>query len=305
MKKKPHYEKLISAYENAKLPREDKPRLEEALDRYGEWIEKLNQAKTLDNPDRVLKKMVELLNEYKIYIELELIFNSKDDFLYRQKGQLKLDNSIIEEFLPHIICPEVLPETSGIDIEVGPITTFSSIYFSSTLGNFVDGGGLNIRSKDQDFAITKQLFIKSSFNRDFSVEVVKSTNMAFVVAECKTNLDKTMFQEATATAHDVKTSVPGAKYFLLCEWLDMTPISTAPTDIDEVIILRKAKRLSSNKRKDFSAYEGRQANRDEYKNFLESNPIQYEMILRFLTHIKKIISRESLIEEDVISNGYF
>ena len=305
MKKKPHYEKLISAYENAKLPREDKPRLEEALDIYEEWIEKLNQAKTLDNPDRVLKKMVELLNEYKIYIELELIFNSKDDFLYRQKGQLKLDNSIIEEFLPHIICPEVLPEASGIDIEVGPTTTFSSIYFSSTLGNFVDGGGLNIRSKDQDFAITKQLFIKSSFNRDFSVEVVKSTNMAFVVAECKTNLDKTMFQEATATAHDVKTSVPGAKYFLLCEWLDMTPISTAPTDIDEAIILRKAKRLSSNKRKDFSTYEGRQANRDEYKNFLESNLIQYEMILRFLTHIKKIISRESLIEEDVISNGYF
>ena len=85
----------------------------------------------------------------------------------------------------------------------------------------------------------------------------------------------------------------------------MTPISTAPTDIDEVIILRKAKRLSSNKRKDFSTYEGRQANRDEYKNFLESNLIQYEMILRFLTHIKKIISRESLIEEDVISNGYF
>ncbi len=110
--------------------------------------------------------------------------------------------------------------------------------------------------------------------------------MAFVVAECKTNLDKTMFQEATATAHDVKTSVPGAKYFLLCEWLDMTPISTAPTDIDEVIILRKAKRLSSNKRKDFSTYEGRQANRDEYKNFLESNLIQYEMILRFLTHTR-------------------
>lgn len=54
-----------------------------------------------------------------------------------------------------------------------------------------------------------------------------------------------MFQEAAATALDVKTAVPVAKYYLLCEWLDMTPISTATTAIDEVIILRKARRLAS------------------------------------------------------------
>jgi hypothetical protein len=47
-----------------------------------------------------------------------------------------------------------------------------------------------------------------------------------VVSECKTNLDKTMFQGACATAHDVKSSVSGARYYLLAEWLDMTPVST-------------------------------------------------------------------------------
>src|SRR5258707_5790168 len=52
--------------------------------------------------------------------------------------------------------------------------------------------------------------------------------------------DKTMFQEACATAHDTKSAVAGAKYYLLCEWLDMTPVSTAPTDID-----RKSTRLNS------------------------------------------------------------
>lgn len=39
--------------------------------------------------------MVELLNEYRIYIDVDLVFDSQADFLYRQKGQLKLDNSVI------------------------------------------------------------------------------------------------------------------------------------------------------------------------------------------------------------------
>lgn len=36
---------------------------------------------------------------------LDLIFDNLSDFLYRQKGQLKLDNSIIEEFLPWLLAP--------------------------------------------------------------------------------------------------------------------------------------------------------------------------------------------------------
>lgn len=52
----------------------------------------------------------------------------------------------------------------------------------------------------------------------------RETNIAYLACECKTNLDKTMFQEASATALDLKSTVPSAKYLLLCEWLDMTPI---------------------------------------------------------------------------------
>ena len=46
--------------------------------------------------------MVGLLNEYKQYIDLNVIFDSDNNFLYRQKGQLKLDNTVIEEFPYHI-----------------------------------------------------------------------------------------------------------------------------------------------------------------------------------------------------------
>ena len=35
---------------------------------------------------------------YKRSVEFDLIFLSDEDFLYRQKGQTKLDSSILEEF---------------------------------------------------------------------------------------------------------------------------------------------------------------------------------------------------------------
>ena len=92
---------------------------------------------------------------------------------------------------------------------------------------------------------------------------------------------------------------------LLCEWLDMTPVSTAATDIDEVIILRKAKRLSSNIRKEFDTYLKRKARRAGYSKLLKTNCIDSEMMVRFLSHIKKLLHNEAPVERNVLQHGYF
>jgi len=42
--------------------------------------------------------MTELLNNYKDFLEVDLITRRGSAFIKRQKGQLKLDNSVIEEF---------------------------------------------------------------------------------------------------------------------------------------------------------------------------------------------------------------
>lgn len=114
-----------------------------------------------------------------------------------------------------------------------------------------------------------------------------------------------MFQEGAATARDVKLSVPGAKYFLLCEWLDMSPISSSLTAIDEILILRKAKRLSSNIRKDFSTVNGRKENKDSFVSHLDNNPFAPEVFMRFLQEIEGMIGKDELDEYDVLSRGYF
>ena len=74
-----------------------------------------------------------------------------------------------------------------------------------------------IKQKDQDFALSRKIFLKASHSSDFHNSANHESNIAYIAAEIKTNLDKTMFQEAASTAQDVRVSVPGAKYFLLVE----------------------------------------------------------------------------------------
>ncbi|RKU35861.1 Bpu10I family restriction endonuclease [Candidatus Poribacteria bacterium] len=297
----PHGDKLNALLENEKLPETDRPRILEAGILYKKWLENLKSVSGRHR--KIVVDMVDILNEYKQYVELNVIFDSEEDFLYRQKGQLKLDNTIIEEFLPILLTSTLSDLLQDHDLDFGPMTCFSGIRFESSIKEDSVGGGMRLRNKDHDFAISRRLFVRSSYYEDFHNNLTEKTNIAYVAAECKTNLDKTMFQEAAATALDVKFAVPGAKYYLLCEWLDMSPISTNTTAIDEILILRKAKRLSSEVRRAFSSVGGRKENRGKFVQHLEHNPFSAEMFLRFSDHVRKIV--EESPENDIITRGYF
>ncbi|MBF0538463.1 MAG: Bpu10I family restriction endonuclease [Nitrospirae bacterium] len=297
----PHGDKLLALLENQNLPIDDKTRVENAIERYNEWLKSLKSIK--GTKENVIAQMLKLLSEYKLFIDIELIYDSTNNFLYRQKGQLKIDNTIIEEFLPIIINTLLKKSLNNLDISIGPATCFSGIRFESSLIHPQQGGGMKVREKDQDFAICRNLYIRSSYNSEFEKDITTKTNIAYIVAECKTNLDKTMFQEAAATALDVKMIVPSAKYFLLCEWLDMTPISSNTTAIDEIIILRKAKRISSNIRQDFNTYEKRQQQRDYFINYLKTNPFSEETFDRLISHIEGVIKDSN--EDEILKRGYF
>jgi Bpu10I restriction endonuclease len=301
----PHLDKLTALLQNDKVPSTDKPRIQTAIDRYKKWTTALRSVK--GTPEERLREMVRLLNEYRNAVDIELIFDSDQDFLYRQKGQLKLDNSVVEEFLPRLVDPELIPELKPLEVSAGPATCFLSVYFTSTLSALSPGGGLSIRAKDQDFAISKRLYVQASYSKDFKAGTseVRETTLAYIAAECKTNLDKTMFQEACATARDTKLAVPGARYYLRCEWLDMTPVSAATTDIDEVLILRMAKRLGSNVRQNFSEAAKRREIRNEYVKFLTDNPFRPDIFARFVGHVRSLVSDKPPEEQTVLKQGYF
>jgi len=297
----PHLSKLNALLKNRRLPAADKPRINEALDRYKLWISEIEAVK----PGRkgAVKKLVEATNRYKKFIELELIFDSADDFLYRQKGQLKLDNTILEEFLPQLMLRGLnLPENN---FEFGPQKTFSGLSFASGIAYPGKGGQAILRAKDQDFVLGKRLYMMTSFNKDFKKAERIETHLGYVCAECKTNLDKTMFQEAVATSRDLKIAVPSSLYFLVCEFLDMTPLSITSTHIDDVLIVRKTKRMSSNVRQEYRTAADRKAHREEYIEFLETAKYHADVFQRMIDKIQAMADDTDPTAVKVLKRGFF
>ena len=164
-----------------------------------------------------------------------------------------------------------------------------------------------IKTKNHDFSMSRRIYLRTSFDENFAPSRTRSleTSLGYVLAELKTNLDKTMFQEASASAHEAKLAVPGAKYYLLCDYLDMQPISTAITDIDEILILRKAKRIHASARQAFNSSAGRRARRDWYVGFLQEHPYATDVFRRFLSHVTLLMSDGGLEEESILKTGYF
>lgn len=298
---KPHFSKIQACLENPRLPAEDREMLEEAKIKYSEWMESLNSV--TQGEDDAVEKLVAATNKYKRFIELDLIFDSKSDFMYRQKGQLKLDNTILEEFLPQLIFRSL----KGLDetFDLGPRKTFSGLSFLSSLGNPGKGGEPSIRTKDQDFILGKKLFIKSSFNENFNDSKLISSHLGYICAECKTNLDKTMFQEAVATSRDLKIAVPSSMYFLVCEFLDMTPVSINSTQIDDIYIVRKSKRISSNIRQEYRTPELRRKHRSEYADFIDQSKYYPDVFEKMIKRIESTLDDKNPELGGVLERGSF
>jgi len=151
----------------------------------------------------------------------------------------------------------------------------------------------------------KRLYIMSSFDKDFHDAERVESHLGYVCIECKTNLDKTMFQEAVATSRDLKIAVPSSLYFLVCEFLDMTPISIVSTQIDDVLIVRKAKRMTSNIRQEYRGAKERRRHRGEYVEFLGSGKYYADVFQRMVDKIQRVVDQKDPAMDKVLKQGHF
>ncbi len=293
----PHKDKLYAALNNPKCPPEDRKLIEEAIELYKEWIEKLN-ALTSKGEKRV-KEMVELLNWYKDNFEVELIMKRGSDFIKRQKGQLKLDNTILEEFLIHLVHPDILNGLENIELlEIGPHNAFMSLaFFPKSFKELTHKPNVFIKTKDQDFIIGTKIHYRFSTSQTFEKQntIDGSLILAVLAAECKVNLDKTMFQEAAGTAARLKQGCPVARYYLLVEYLDMTPEDCRLTAIDNVFLLRHARRLPFEKRNIIEEVER------QHKEY----PIDYKVVWMFVREIQKFIDAVWYDPDEALKRGSF
>jgi len=231
-------------------------------------------------------------------LEVELLIKSQSPFLIRQKGQLKLDNSIIEEFLIQLIDRRIIDGLPEFTLEIGPQTAFMSLAF--TPKNLATLGGkppVEVKEKDADFVLGKTIHFKFSSDPQFTA--AKTTEgklvLAVLAAECKVNLDKTMFQEATGTAARLKQGCPVSRYYLLVEYLDMEPEDCRLTAIDNVFLLRHAKRLPFEKRNKY----------DEVKAHHQAKPIDSEIVWKFCQEIQSFVKAVWYDPEKALEKGAF
>jgi len=295
MSNTPHREKLIAAIENPKA-KTDQDLLKVALKDYESWNESISALGSTGR-DRI-NDLTRLLNEYKDHLEVDLIATKGSDFLKRQKGQLKLDNSVLEEFLIHLVHPKILNNLPQFELETGPQNSFMSLAFRpSSLANLNDKPEIILKDKDQDFTIGKPVYFKFSSDPSFSdgKTVDGKLHLSVLAAECKINYDKTMFQECAGTAARLKQGCPIAKYYALIEYLDMLPEDPRLTEIDNVFLLRKAKRLPFEKRNVLSEI------KSQHKNF----PISNEVISMFVSEIQMFIDSTWYNPDEALRKGSF
>ncbi|MDD4891061.1 MAG: Bpu10I family restriction endonuclease [Phycisphaerae bacterium] len=292
----PHLDKLNAACANAKCSAEDKKLIARAKQYYAQWVAAMHRL-TATGRDRV-NKMVALLNEYKDALEIDLIARQGSPFLKRQKGQLKLDNSVLEEFLPHLLSPKIITGLNHTRFQAGPQQAFMSLSFMPSgfeqLGKKPE---VVVKVKDQDFAIGSTIHYKFSADPAFSSPLTAAGHFALAVlaAEVKVNLDKTMFQEAAGTAARLKQGCPVARYFLLVEYLDMTPEDPRLTSVDNVYLLRKTKRLPF----------GRRDKAHELEMQHKAFPISTDVVWEFTRQIQIFVDAVWYDPDGAICRGAF
>jgi hypothetical protein len=292
----PHKEKLLAAIANPKCDANDVALLQEALAAYESWALRLTRL-TSAGSERV-REMTRLLNEYKDLLEVELIARRGSAFIKRQKGQLKLDNSVIEEFLVHLANDQVLTDLPSFGLEIGPQTAFMSLAFTPASLSALGGKPpVTLKVKDTDFALGKAIHYQFSTDPAFPAKLTNQGRLVLAVlaAECKINLDKTMFQEAAGTAARFKQGCPVSRYYLLVEYLDMEPEDCRLTALDNVFLLRHAKRLPFEKR---SVYQ-------EVKRQHEDSPVDHEIVWRFVQELQGFIDAVWYDPKQALRRGSF
>lgn len=293
----PHKEKLEAAILNPKCGQEDRDLLQQAKQYYEEWI--LSTAQLTSQGAERVREMTALLNQYKDRLEVELIAQSGSAFIKRQKGQLKLDNSVLEEFLIHLIHPAIISGLPhDLSLSIGPTRAFMSLSFNPAgLAALSDKPSVVVKVKDQDFILGKEIHYKFSPDSNFPENTTASgvIPLAVLAAECKVNLDKTMFQEASGTAARLKQGCPHAQYFVLNEYLDMSPEDCRLTAVDNVYLLRHAKRLPFEHRN----------NIDAVRRQRDAHPIDSAVILRFVENIDVFVNAVWYDPDAALQRGSF
>ena len=205
--------------------------LAEIEDAYLRWKTE-NLALSGNDRDTVFKRTA-LLNNYKDFID-------QQHFAELFDSRSNLHSSVLEEFLVYLF-KDGIPH-SELKPVVGKGATFKSFFLApKSFEDLLGKPAVLVEHKDHDFVIGTRLF--ATFQNQKEEQIAgEELQIPAIAIECKTYLDKTMLEGASIAAEELKRINPGARYYIVAEWLKLTDaINLRKYRIDQIYVLRKQK----------------------------------------------------------------
>ncbi|WP_081054880.1 Bpu10I family restriction endonuclease [Burkholderia diffusa] len=181
----------------------------------------------------ILGERVRLLQEYKDFID-------QQHYAEKFDSRSNLHSSVLEEFMLFLF-KDLVSEVSANAL-IGKSHAFKDIFFrANSFGQLLTEPEIMIEKKDHDFTIG--VHVDATFRPSGQIAgVIDNWDIPAVAVECKTYLDKTMLQDASTAAEQIKQKNPNAMYIVVAEWLKLTEaVNLKKYKIDQIYILRKQK----------------------------------------------------------------
>lgn len=225
----------------------------------------------------IIKKRVKLLNDYKDFLD-------QQHYAEKFDSRSNLHSSVLEEFMFYLFRDLVKGVSSSALI--GKSHSFKDLFFRpQSYMQMVSQPHALIEIKDHDFAIGTSVKADLKCNGSEIVET-HQWDIPAVAVECKTYLDKTMLQDVSTAAEQLKQKNPNAMYIVVAEWLKLTEnVNLKKYKIDQVYVLRKQK----NTDREFRYEEG-----------YEKKPIYDDVVEHCFNSVREFLTSDW---EGGISNG--
>jgi len=234
--------------------------LAEIRNEYDKWREendKLMGPKAVaDEADKlVVERRVQLFEKYKDFIDQQKYAEKFD-------SRSNLHSTVLEEFMYYLFRDLVANfERNAL---IGKSRTFKDIFFiPPNYKGMTERVHASIERKDHDFVIgttiEASLYIKNRDEGSVSQSGISEPtgfyrtriennvekhvfDIAAVVIECKTYLDKTMLEGSSRAAEELKARNPNSLYIVVMEWLKLTDaVNLRKYKVEQIYVFRKQK----------------------------------------------------------------
>jgi hypothetical protein len=217
----------------------------------------------------VIEERVRLLNEYKDFLD-------QQHYAEKFDSRSNLHSSVLEEFMYYLF--KDLVKGISASALIGKSHSFKDVFFrANSYESMVKTPSALIEKKDHDFAIGTS--IKAVMKCAGSDQVEEHDwDIPAVAIECKTYLDKTMLQDVSTAAEQLKQKNPNAMYIVVAEWLKLTEsVNLKKYKIDQIYVLRKQKNTDREFR---------------YESTYQKNPIYSDVVAHCFFSVREFLTTD-------------